>query len=380
MVRARLIASAEVHGAAQSSTSGTRCGGLTGWPTRQRARPGSVSVKREATIAEVEETSSASGRASLSSWAKIARLSSTFSGPFSWTNSTSITASLRLPATEIRATAPLGSSANPWRASACNSSRIRRGAAFSVGICGSLSRTCHPARAKIAAQARPIRPVPTMATCRSVLAIFISRIRCSQPVHLAAQIEIVPQGPGRPLVNHPAALQRHRGVGQCQRQIEIVIDDDDGDFLAQAIEGFEQLLDHGRRQALKRLIEQQYPHVAGQRAGHRHHLLLSAGEIVGGTVEPLTNAREIFVDALARPVHAVAGLPLQPAELEILLDAHAGEQAAALRHIADAAPRVLRRRSANQFVLGKSDRSVRSRRDADQGFQQRRLAGAVAPE
>jgi hypothetical protein len=37
-------------------------------------------------------------------------------------------------------------------------------AAASVGACGSVSRTCHPARAKIAAQAQPIRPVPTMAT------------------------------------------------------------------------------------------------------------------------------------------------------------------------------------------------------------------------
>src|SRR6266481_1415789 len=311
MFRARSIASAEVHGAPQSSTSGTRCGGLTGWPTRQRARPGSVSVNREAVMAEVEETSSASGGASLSSWAKIACLSSTLSGPFSWTNSTSITASLRLPATEIRATAPSGSSANPWRASASNSSRIRRGAATSVGTCGSLSRTFHPARAKIAAQARPIRPTPTMATRR-----FCSFISISQPQHLAAQVEIVPQCPGRSLVNHPAALQRHRGVGQCQRQIEIVIDDDDGDFLAQPIEGLEQLFHHGRRQALEGFIEQQRPHVARQRARHRHHLLLAAGEIIRGTVEAFADPREIFVDALAGPVHAIAGLALQTAKLE----------------------------------------------------------------
>src|SRR6266436_2248299 len=358
MVRARLIASAEVHCAPQSSTSGTRCGGLTGWPTRQRARPGSVSVNREAVMAEVEETSSASGGASLSSWAKIACLSSTLSGPFSWTNSTSITASLRLPATEIRATAPSGSSANPWRASACNSSRIRPGAAFSVGWCGALSRTFHPARAKIAAQARPIRPTPTMATRR-----FCSFISISQPQHLAAQIEIVPQCPGRPLVDHPAALQRHRGVGQRQRQVEIVIDDDDGDFLAQAIEGFEQLFDHGRRQTLERLIEQQYPDVAGQRAGDRHHLLLAAGKIIRRTIQPFANPREIFVDPLPGPVHAIAGLALQRAELEILFDAHAGEQAAALRHITDAEPRGLRRRKSDQLAVCKPDRSVRRRRD-----------------
>ena len=186
---------------------------------------------------------------------------------------------------------------------------------------------------------------------------------------------------GRPLMDHPAALQRHRGIGQRQRQIEMVIDDDDGDFLAQPVEGLEQLLDHGRRQALEGLVEQQHPHVARQRARHRDHLLLAAGEIIRRAVEPLANAREIFVDALAGPVHAVAGLALQPAEFEILLDAHAGEQAAALRHIADAEPRDSAPTNCPISSLSAElDRSVRGRRDADQRLEQRRLAGAVAAQ
>src|SRR4051812_27645722 len=349
--------SGAVQGAPHSSTSGTRCGGLTGWPTRQRARPGSISVKRDATMADVDDTSSAFGAARRSSSAKILIFCSTFSGPFSWTNSAPFTASATLLATVIRAAAPSGSAARPCRASACNSSRIRPGAAASVGACGSVSRTFQPARAKIAAQARPIRPTPTTATVRSVL--FIS---LSQPEHLAAQIEIVAQGLGRPLMDHPAALQRHRGVRQRQRQIEIVVDDDDGDFLAQPVEGFEQLLDHCGRQALERLVEQQHPHIAGQRARHRDHLLLATGKIIRRAFEPLANAWKVFVDALPGPVHAMAGLPLQPAELQILLDAHAREQAAALRHIADAEPRILRRRIADQLVARELDRSVRRRR------------------
>src|SRR3954464_9554669 len=304
--------SGAVQGAPHSSTSGTRCGGLTGWPIRHRALPGSISVKRDATIAEVDDTSSASGGANRSSSAKILIFWSTFSGPFSWTNSAPFTASATLLATVIRAAAPSGSAARPWRASACNSSRISPGAAASVSPCGSMSRTFQPARAKIAAQARPIRPTPTMATVRSVFFIALS-----QPEHLAAQIEVVAQGLGRPLMNHPAPLQRHRGVGQRQRQIEIVVDNDDGDFLAQPVEGFEQLLDHCGRQALERLVEQQHPHVAGQRARHRDHLLLATGKIIRRAVEPLANSREILVDALPAPVHAMAGLPLQPAKLQI---------------------------------------------------------------
>src|SRR4029077_17340270 len=92
--------------------------------------------------------------------------------------------------------------------------------------------------------------------------------------------------------------------------------------------------------------KQHSPHTARQRPRYRNHLLLAAGKIIRRRIEPLADPREIFVDALARPVHAVAGLALQPAEFEILLDAHAGEQAAALRHIADAKPGILRGRIA----------------------------------
>ena len=55
MARARAIVSGEVHGAPESSTIGTTCGGLTGCATRQRWRPSSFSVKREVTMAEDDE-------------------------------------------------------------------------------------------------------------------------------------------------------------------------------------------------------------------------------------------------------------------------------------------------------------------------------------
>src|SRR3954447_4328985 len=244
-------------------------------------------------MAEVEDTSSASRGASRSSSAKMLIFCSMFSGPFSWTNSTPSSASATPAATETRAAAPSGSAARPSRASACSSLRIRPGAAASVSACGSVSRTIQPARAKIAAQARPIRPAPTMATCRSVV---ISTF--SQPQHLSPEVEVVAQRLRRPLMNDPAALERYRGIRQRQRQVEVVVDDDDGDFFAQAVEGLEQLLDHGRREPLERLVQQQHPHVAGQRARDRDHLLLAAGKIIRRAVEPLADSRKVFVDTL----------------------------------------------------------------------------------
>ena len=62
--------------------------------------------------------------------------------------------------------------------------------------------------------------------------------------------------------------------------------------LAQLVEDLEQLQHHGRRQSLERLVQQQQLDVAGQRARHRHHLLLAARQIVGRDVHALFQARE----------------------------------------------------------------------------------------
>ena len=137
----------------------------------------------------------------------------------------------------------------------------------------------------------------------------------------------------------------------------MMVDDDDRDLVPELVEAFEQLLDHRRRQALERLIQQQHAHVARQSARDRHHLLLAAGEIIGRLVQPLLDAREIFEDALEIPARADAGFALQAAELEILRDAHAGEKSAALRHIADAEPRDLRGAQARDLRTAEPDRA-----------------------
>ena len=77
------------------------------------------------------------------------------------------------------------------------------------------------------------------------------------------------------------------------------------------------------------------------RARHRDHLLLAAGEIVRRDMHALLQAREVLEDLLLVPHHAVAavGLAREPAEREVFPHRHAGEQAAALRHVADAEAR-----------------------------------------
>ena len=77
-----------------------------------------------------------------------------------------------------------------------------------------------------------------------------------------------------------------------------------GTLAAQRIEGPEDLLGDRGSEALERLVEQQQPDVAGQRAGDRHHLPLAAREHVRLARQPLAHAREVREDALAVPVHA----------------------------------------------------------------------------
>src|SRR6476646_2046756 len=137
-------------------------------------------------------------------------------------------------------------------------------------------------------------------------------------------------------MDYPAAFQRDCAVRQGKRQIKVVIDDDDGDLVAQSIEGLEQLLDNRRRQAFERLVKQENPDVAGKCPGYSHHLLFAARKIVSRAIEPFTDSWKILVDALTGPMNTVTGLTLQAAKLQVLFHAHAGEQATALRNITDA--------------------------------------------
>ena len=159
--------------------------------------------------------------------------------------------------------------------------------------------------------------------------------------------EIVAQRRRRAVMDDAAALEHVRLVRQREDQVEIVLDDHDRQLLPQPVERLEQLLDHRRRQALERLVEQQHAHVPGRaRARPRP----SAARRPTGSRPACRAARasrgknsRIFSSDHATPAPLA---PLQAAELEIVAHAHAGEQPASLRHVADAAARDWPRRGA----------------------------------
>ena len=67
-------------------------------------------------------------------------------------------------------------------------------------------------------------------------------------------------------MDHFPALQRDRPIRERQGKIEMMIDDNDRYFMAQAIKGFKQLLDHRRRKTFKGLVKKKDADVAGQGA------------------------------------------------------------------------------------------------------------------
>ena len=101
--------------------------------------------------------------------------------------------------------------------------------------------------------------------------------------------------------------------------------------------------DDERRESERGLVEHQQPRLAHQRAAHREHLALAAGERSGELIVALLQTRKAPVHLVARrPPTALAGArALKAAELEIVGDAHRGKELASLGNEDEAARHAL---------------------------------------
>ncbi|KAG1240333.1 hypothetical protein G6F68_017765 [Rhizopus microsporus] len=84
-----------------------------------------------------------------------------------------------------------------------------------------------------------------------------------------------------------------------QRQARVLLDQQDRDaFAGDGAHHLEDLLDHQRRQAHRRLVQQQQLGARDHRAAHRHHLLLAAGQGARRLLAAFGQAREQREDAV----------------------------------------------------------------------------------
>src|SRR5581483_8474585 len=183
----------------------------------------------------------------------------------------------------------------------------------------------------------------------------------------------------RPVQQHPARLEDVAPVGERQRQLHVLLDEQHREALrpVHVPEPLQYLADHAVGQAERRLVDQEEPRARHEPAPDRDHLLLAAGERVGPLRAALPEAREESLD----PGEALGPVALRRrvirAELEILPDGEVGEQPAALEDVSQAERDALVGRQAVDRTPGQPDPALARSHQTRDAVEERRLPGAV---
>src|SRR5947207_432981 len=154
---------------------------------------------------------------------------------------------------------------------------------------------------------------------------------------------------------------------------EVLLDEHDRRELGGALEHPGDLGDEQRREALRRLVDQEQRVAVQERARDRDHLLLAAGERPGPLLAALLELGEELVD------EAVARLGGALGEAEVLGHGEPGKDVAVLGDVADPAPDDGVRRQRGDLLAGEHDGAA-ARRKPEQAADGRRLPGAVTAE
>ena len=141
----------------------------------------------------------------------------------------------------------------------------------------------------------------------------------------------------------------------------------------------EQFVDHRRREAQRRLVEQQDARLRHQAARDGEHLLLAAGEQPGAARQPFAQARE----ALQQRLDLGFAIDIPPrvcAEHDVVAHGQFGKHLAAFRHQRDAARGDPMRGQLLDPLVVEHDRARHRPQQAGHRAHRRRLAGAVGAE
>ena len=134
--------------------------------------------------------------------------------------------------------------------------------------------------------------------------------------------------------------------------------------VVELLDDLEDRLDDDRRKTHRRLVEHQQRRLAHQRAAHREHLLLAAGERAALLGDALLEAREELEDVVEVGLDLVLVLAQERAHLEVLHDGHAREDATTLGNLDDAlAGDDVRLRAADRLALILDGAALRERAD-----------------
>ena len=177
-----------------------------------------------------------------------------------------------------------------------------------------------------------------------------------------------------------ALVDHVRAVAQAEREVRVLLREQDRFALGlEVTDLLAEGLHDQRREASRRLVEEQEVGVAHECAPDRQHLLLPAGQESALPVLACLQVREGPEDLLDGPFAPSVAATLL-CELQILHHRQVGEDAAILGDESDASPGDDVRRLAGEIFAAEEDPPAPWRSQAHDREDGRRLAGAVPPE
>src|SRR6266481_2657451 len=208
------------------------------------------------------------------------------------------------------------------------------------------------------------------------------RIRPSEDAEVLGYDGIIePDLIGPAAKHHAASIDNDDIVGEIERELDVLLDEDDGlPFGFELRDGAANLCDQLRREPLGWLVHQQHARIAHERASDREHLLLATGERARDLGVALGKAGKKLKDAPDGPARVAAVLARLGRHHQIFTHRERTKHAPPLRDEANAFARDHVGRKACDILAVKPDRALSRLEEAHDRRHAGRLAGAVAPE
>src|SRR5882672_8547216 len=180
----------------------------------------------------------------------------------------------------------------------------------------------------------------------------------------------------RPFEHHRAVVDDIHPVGELQRHLRVLLDQQHAYALAlQLADGVHDGADDHGREALRGLVEQQQVRPGHEGAGDGQHLLLAAREQPSLALQAIAQGREALEHRVHRPARAFAR-----GDREVLARGEVRKNPASLRHQGDAQARDAVRGEAGDVAPLVADFARARRREAGDRAQRGGFSGAIAAE
>src|SRR6266576_1278305 len=185
----------------------------------------------------------------------------------------------------------------------------------------------------------------------------------------------------RALLDHDPRLEHVAAVRDLERFMRVLLDQQDrGALRVDLADDREDRLDEDRRQTERGLVQQQHLRSRHQRAAHRKHLLLAAGEGARDLVPALLQPRKKREHALHIGRYAGFVVARVGTHDQVVENAHPREQSPALGRLPDPELDDSRGPCAGDVLAVERDLPRVRMHQARDGAQRGGLAGAVGPD